>query len=115
MISDHHFKGEHWIATYKECRKVSEQDLQEAIAKALSHAKCNLTQELQIGSAKHGFCAIYAIISESHVIIHYEHATGNAFVDLFTCGETCYYKPFNEKLNELLQPKFIRQMAITRD
>lgn len=55
------------------------------------------------------------LLSESHASIHTYPEHGGCFIDLFTCGDTCHWEPFDKILAAYLEPADKHTSVIERN
>lgn len=114
--SDYQFKGTHFLASYSECDPEALSDIP-ALSKAMLDAvqDCGATI---LTSSEYIFppdgLTMVILLSESHASIHTYPEHGSCFVDLFTCGNKCFFEKFDASLKTYLQPKRINSKVLIR-
>ncbi len=93
-------KGIHFLATFKECDHQAIHD-SEGIGTIMENA-IKKTGATILSDRRHYFhpqgTTQVFLLSESHASIHTYPEHRACFVDLFTCGDHCDWKPFYEEL-----------------
>ena len=113
----HEFSGTHFLASYLECDLCALTDLpslQEALNKAVAASGATILKQTSHIFAPDGWTAVY-LLSESHASIHTYPECGACFVDLFTCGNNCSSKAFDQALRAYLQPKTVNARVFLRN
>ena len=107
MTSTYQFYGVHYIANYLECNHealININELHKTIILAIQESGATILQQNEQIFENNGYTILF-LLSESHCSIHTYPEHNSIFMDLFTCGENCSYKPFEQIMFEYLQPK----------
>jgi len=110
------FKGTHYTASYYECDAAALRNHIHLIAyfvKAIDASQATLLK-ITKHVFENGAISIAAVLSESHATIHTYPELNAVFVDLFTCGDKCDWKSFEEILKSTLEPDKIRRKVRVR-
>lgn len=114
---EYQFKGNHFLASYLECDHEALTDLPSLRAAMLDAAEKSGATVLD--SVKYEFVGggftMVILLSESHASIHTYPEVGACFVDLFTCGDNCSSKNFDEALRTYLKPEKVSCRNLIRD
>lgn len=100
------FKGSHFTASYKGCDHKALTDIPQLKNAMLEAAKASGAQVLGLADyifEPDGYTMVI-LLSESHASIHTYPEFDACFVDLFTCGDHCSSKAFDEALQQFLKP-----------
>ena len=109
-------KGTHYIATYKQCNDSLTDGTWTYVyfiigiinsgATIMSHNLEHFSNNGITGTA---------VLAESHASIHTypEHKT--CFVDLFTCGDNCDWREFEDAMVKWIKPKEIQRKVMVRE
>jgi S-adenosylmethionine decarboxylase len=113
-IHAYSFNGTHYIGTYSECKLLEYNGLVlHALLNASAASGATVLKYSLHEFEPQGMTAV-VLLSESHASVHTYPETGSVFVDLFTCGDTCDWKPFEDMLISFLEPKNIERTIIQR-
>jgi S-adenosylmethionine decarboxylase proenzyme len=107
MTSTYQFYGVHYIANYLQCNREALMNidiLRETIAYAIQQSGATILQQNEKIFENNGYTILF-LLSESHCSVHTYPEHTSIFMDLFTCGENCSYKLFEQIMFEYLQPK----------
>lgn len=103
---NYQFYGNHFIANYTGCNLEALEDV-ERLASVMEEA-IRASGATILSTAQHRFSpagfTMMLLLSESHASIHTYPEHRACFIDLFTCGESCDRRLFEEKIEEYLQP-----------
>jgi S-adenosylmethionine decarboxylase len=120
---EHLFTGKHFLASYLDCDATALSNVDGllfAMEQAIRATGANILNRTIHVFDTSGCTAVY-LLSESHASIHTYPEFGSCFVDLFTCGDNYFSRPFDQRLREYLQPKtvnarqFLRHTSIEED
>jgi S-adenosylmethionine decarboxylase proenzyme len=112
----HKFAGKHFIASYLGCdsEAISDVDsLLKAMERAVLSSGATVLDKSSFVFEPNGLTVVY-LLSESHASLHTYPEYGACFVDLFTCGDNCSTKSFDEVLRSYLNPKEIKARFFLR-
>lgn len=113
-IHAYSFKGTHYIATYTGCKSLYYEGIVlHALLTASTSSGATVIKYSVHEFPTQGMTAV-VLLSESHASIHTYPEVGSAFVDLFTCGDNCDWKKFEESLVSFLEPKNVERTIINR-
>lgn len=110
------FKGHHYLSSFMECQQdalcdvVSLKDALQRGIKASGATLLNQCEHIFDGQAT----TMVFLLSESHCSIHTYPEHGSVFIDLFTCGDTCHYSPFEEIMKTYLKPSRVVSNVVMR-
>jgi S-adenosylmethionine decarboxylase len=99
------FTGNHFLASFMKCDKERMGDsekLADVMQKAVQLTGAGILDDRRHFFEPQGMTQVL-LLSESHASIHTYPEHGACFVDLFTCGEKCDWKPFFEELRNFLK------------
>lgn len=111
------FRGKHFVASYMGCDLRSLTDLEgliEAMNEAVRSSGATILNMTPYVFPPNGLTIVY-LLQESHASLHTYPEHGACFADLFTCGDVCSAKKFDEILRKYLQPKFADVHQFLRD
>jgi len=114
--SEYEFSGTHYIASYVDCDHQALCDLQTLRdvmiqgVEASGATLLNLTEHVFLPDS----ITMVLLLSESHASIHTYPEHDSCYVDLFTCGDSCDYRKFEEVLQKYLCPKSIEIDVLRR-
>jgi len=104
--SAYELKGIHFLATFRECDEAAifnSQKIEEVMEKAIQKTGATILRDEngkkngRYDFVPQGTTQMF-LLSESHASIHTYPEHRAFFVDLFTCGDHCDWKPFYEEL-----------------
>ena len=104
---NHLFYGKHFTASYLECDEEAVRDnegVRHALLEATEASQARVLGYIEYEFVPQGF-TMAILLSESHATIHTYPEHRACFVDLFTCGEGCCSRGFDEVMRKYLQPK----------
>ncbi|MHB1954774.1 MAG: adenosylmethionine decarboxylase [Sulfobacillus sp.] len=110
------FHGTHLIASYLECDEGALKDvaaLRAAFTAATRASGATILERSEHVFPGGGFTCMY-LLSESHSSIHTYPEHRSVFVDLFTCGTSCHWQPFDQILKNFLKPQKVSSKVVTR-
>ena len=113
----HDFSGKHFVASYLDCHPKALGDLDgllSAMDEAVKASGASILNRTFHIFPPNGITVVY-LLSESHASIHTYPEYGACFVDLFTCGNNCSSKAFDQKLRAYLQPKTVNARVFLRN
>ncbi|PIS02229.1 MAG: adenosylmethionine decarboxylase [Chlamydiae bacterium CG10_big_fil_rev_8_21_14_0_10_42_34] len=113
---DYTFKGKHFVASYLDCDPNSISDFEsliQAMNSAVSASGATILDQTHYVFPPDGLTIVY-LLSESHASLHTYPEHRACFVDLFTCGDHCSSKKFDEVLRKYLRPKQVNDRLFTR-
>lgn len=106
-LTSYDFKGMHYMASFKKCDKERLNDvayLLVALIGAIDASGATILS-YRVEKFEGGGVTAAFILSESHASVHTYPEHDSCFIDLFTCGSHCNWKPFHEILCAYLDPK----------
>ena len=110
------FMGRHFVASYLGCdpeRLTAIDQLRDNLLEAIKASGATILSMTDYRFDGDGYTAAI-ILSESHATIHTYPEFGACFVDLFTCGNKCSHKPFDDLLQAYLRPQSFNYQVIQR-
>jgi S-adenosylmethionine decarboxylase len=116
FAEDHKFAGKHFIASYLDCDLKAMGDLNGLIAsmdEAVRSSGATILNQTAHVFPPNGLTIVY-LLSESHASLHTYPEFGACFVDLFTCGDHCSAKFFDEALRAYLKPSEVNARTFIR-
>jgi S-adenosylmethionine decarboxylase proenzyme len=116
-MEEYMFYGKHYLASFIDCHPESINDLEnlkKAMADGIIASGATILSSTEKSFDNNGFTILY-LLSESHCSIHTYPEKNALFTDLFTCGETCDYKKYEQIMLHYLKPKKIASDLIIRD
>jgi len=99
-------KGNHFMATYKECDKealTNGRAVMEILEKAAHLSGAMVMRSEQVAFTNGGFIAM-VILSEGHASAHIYPQKDTCYVDFFTVGSHCSHVPFDKLLERYFKP-----------
>jgi S-adenosylmethionine decarboxylase len=110
------FRGIHYLASYMGCnnaRMLDIESLKTSLKEAVACSGASILSTNDYIFESGGYTAVF-LLSESHASIHTYPEHNKCFVDLFTCGDKCSYKPFAEALRVYLEAEKVESQVIDR-
>ena len=115
-IQSYEFSGTHFFASYKECDSEALnriEELKKVFKDAVGKSGATILKYDFFDFSKESTTGTF-ILSESHASIHTYPEHKACFVDLFTCGDHCLWKPFHKTLKAYLKPKIVDKKVVIR-
>jgi len=116
-IISYEFRGTHYIASYKGCKKGTLLDntwVYIFFLNGVLESHATILHHYMHTFEPSGMTAT-AILSESHASIHTYPEHDAVFVDLFTCGDSCDWHGFEAVMCEYLQPEYVERKVMVRE
>lgn len=113
---EYQFSGVHYMGSYMECDHDALCDLialQEAMELAVKECGATLLTTSEYTFSPDAMTMVL-LLSESHASIHTYPEYDACYVDLFTCGNRCDYKKFENALRNYLNPAHLETRIIKR-
>ena len=103
-LTSYDFNGVHYIASFKKCDREKLNDVAYLLVALIGAIDASGATILSYRVEKFDGGGVTAafILSESHASIHTYPEHGSCFIDLFTCGSHCNWKPFHEIIKAYL-------------
>jgi S-adenosylmethionine decarboxylase len=117
MESSYKFYGRHYLASYVECDSnclVDLVNLKKAMVDGIVASGATILSSTEKIFDNNGFTILY-LLSESHCSIHTYPENNSLFTDLFTCGDVCNFKKYEEIMLNYLKPRKVVSDLIIRD
>jgi len=111
------FVGQHLLVSYTECDSQALRDisgLANAMRDAIKASGATLLNEVSHIFTNHG-CTMLFLLSESHASIHTYPEHNSCFIDLFTCGYSCFPEKFDLALQKYLRPQGVDSRILRRE
>jgi len=115
-LSGYNFCGTHFVASFRNCdrdRLTSVPYLLMAFEGATNSSFATILDRCVYRFPNDSVTAIF-LLSESHASLHTYPEHNSCFVDLFTCGDACDWKPFLMIMKAYLNPDEIEFEVIPR-
>jgi S-adenosylmethionine decarboxylase len=110
------FAGKHFFSSYMGCDETAINNVDElvkAVDEAVKSSGATILDKSQFVFSSNGITIAY-LLSESHASIHTYPEHNAIFVDLFTCGDHCSAKRFDEALRAYLKPQKVNTKYFLR-
>ena len=104
---EYEFVGQHFLGSYYDCDVeaiLNIEKLEEVMKEAVIATGAGVLDSTYYEFPNHGFSMVI-LLSESHASIHTYPEYNACFVDVFTCGNNCILKNFDQILSEYLKPQ----------
>jgi S-adenosylmethionine decarboxylase len=114
--SPYQFKGVHFLVSYCDCDMEALTDVQGlelAMYDAVEKCGATILKSCSQVFPPNGLTMVI-LLSESHASIHTYPEHGKCHVDLFTCGDRCSAKKFDEAMRAYLKPKTVCPRTLIR-
>lgn len=117
FTEEYQFCGKHFFSSYMGCNKEALTDIDNLLAAVDEAVKLSgatiLDRSHYVFPPLNGITIAY-LLSESHASIHTYPEHNAIFVDLFTCGDHCSAKLFDEALRKYFQPEKVSTKQFVR-
>jgi S-adenosylmethionine decarboxylase len=117
MECEYHFFGKHYLASFLDCdlkSLINIDGLKNAMIKGINESGATILSYTEKVFDNGGYTILF-LLSESHCSIHTYPENNALFTDLFTCGNVCDYKLYQNSMIEYLKPKKVTSDLVIRD
>lgn len=117
MECEYHFFGKHYLASFLDCdlkSLINIDGLKNAMVKGINESGATILSYTEKVFDNGGYTILF-LLSESHCSIHTYPENNALFTDLFTCGNVCDYKLYQNSMIEYLKPKKVTSDLVIRD
>lgn len=112
----HQFAGKHFVASYLNCDTKALGDVDgliQAMDTAVAASGATILKKTSYIFEPNGLTIVY-LLSESHASLHTYPEFNACFVDLFTCGNHCTSKSFDDVLRSYLHSGMVNARLFLR-
>jgi S-adenosylmethionine decarboxylase len=116
MDNNYKFYGKHYLASFINCnsQKINDIDsLKKTMTCGIMECGATILSSTEKVFENNGFTILF-LLSESHCSIHTYPENNSLFTDLFTCGDNCDYKKYENIMINYLKPEKINSELIIR-
>ena len=110
------FQGTHYLSSFIGCSAdllTCHTDFNNVVREGIRASGATLLNECGYVFENQSFTTVF-LLSESHCSIHTYPEHGSVFIDLFTCGDKCDYKKFEDVLKGYLHPTSVVYSVVKR-
>jgi S-adenosylmethionine decarboxylase len=117
MESEYQFFGKHYLASFIDCDSnslLNIDGLKNAMINGINKSGATILSYTEKLFDNGGYTVLF-LLSESHCSIHTYPENNSLFTDLFTCGDNCDYRLYQNSMIDYLKPKKVTSDLVIRD